>query len=209
MVADRVELLELLLSETNHRCANDLQMAMGVLHLQASRSADDDVADALHEAARRIGVIATARNAFSRERDHGLETGLRRICEALQAQAEARSILLSFDMSGSGDGLSAEQIMGVSLAVNELVTNAIKHGFAGDGGFPNGGHITVSARRCDGNIVVTVDDDGLPIGPKGDGHHDGSGIGLSLVERLTRSVGASFSRPDGDGKCFTLKIPHG
>lgn len=193
--------VELLLRETNHRCANDLQLVVGLLALQSRRATTEEARLALHDATERVTVLAQARRAMLDPMDQGFEAVLCQTCEALSAQAEPRSILIAVSFAQVPQRLDSNQITTIALAVNELTTNAIKHAF--DEGVP--GKISVAVRVEDGQVVVTVDDDGLPMpeyGPK-----NRAGLGLGLVERLIASIGGQVIRPSGGAKMFRLQIP--
>lgn len=190
---------ELLLRETNHRCGNDLQLVVSLLALQGRRAANAEVRQALSDAAERVTILARARAAMQRERAPSLETALRQVCEALHAQAEPRSIVISLKAFQEVDGLHASQITALALVVNELATNAIKHAFE-DGVT---GHVHVSVNRHGSrDITITVDDDGLPFPDA-----EGNGLGIDLVKRLMASIGGLFIPPPAGTKLFELRVP--
>jgi two-component sensor histidine kinase len=195
------EAATLLLRETNHRCANDLQLVVSLLTLQARRASHAETRQALVDAAHRVSVLCHARTAMLRDPHAPLETALRQTCEALQAQAEPRSILVSLSIDDCPTQLTPVQVHCISLAVNELATNAIKHAFEE----AKGGKIQVKIEADREIIVVSVDDDGLPFKAPDDG--PSSGLGLGLIDRLVTSVGGSFVRPVKDAKLFRLVVP--
>lgn len=197
------EHFELLLRETNHRCANDLQLVVSLLSLQSRRAENQETCIALTDAAARVAVLARARAGLSRQQHPDLGSALRQVCEALHNQAEPRGILLSMAVEGEVPGVSKHQVATLALAVNELATNAIKHAF--DEG--QGGRIEIVLRRTEsGETMVVIDDDGLPL-PDG-ASNDGSGMGLGLVHRLVGSVGGSFHRPAPGSKRFEIRLPN-
>jgi two-component sensor histidine kinase len=192
---------ELLLRETNHRCGNDLQLVASLLALQGRRTANEEVRQALGDAAERVAILARARRGMQRERPLSLETALRQVCEALHAQAEPRSIVISLDAFQEIDGLHASQITTLALVVNELATNAIKHAFENE----VSGRIHVSVNRHGSrDVAITVDDDGLPFPDAGGG---GNGLGIDLVKRLMASIGGLFIPPPAGTKVFELRVP--
>ena len=102
----------------------------------------------------------------------------------------------------------------VTRAVQNLVANAIRHG--GEGKW-----VGVRAGREDGFVEVTVEDRGPGIAA-GDLPHlfepfyrgrnaqtRGSGIGLTIVDRIARALGGSVSvaRRRARGAAFTLRLP--
>lgn len=192
---------DLLLRETNHRCSNDLQLVVSLLALQSRRAATPEARDALADAMQRVTILAGAQSTIQRPEQDSLETALRKVCEALQSQAEPRGILVTLTVGESPTGLTSSQIMTVALAVNELATNAIKHAFE-EG---KTGYVRVSLRQNDHEVVVIVDDDGLPFPEATAGK--GSGLGLGLVARLILSVGGDLIMPTHGAKIFELRIP--
>jgi two-component sensor histidine kinase len=188
---------DLLLRETNHRCSNDLQLVVSLLALQSRRADNPEVRRALADAMERVSILAHARNAMHRAPT--LQSALRQVCDALQAQAEPRSILISLESTDEEDGLSHMQKTALALVVNELTTNAIKHAF--EEGVS--GHIRVSIKRNGGGaVVVLVDDDGLPFPEALNG-----GLGMGIVKRLMASVGGLFIPPPSGSKVFELRVP--
>ena len=192
---------DLLLRETNHRCSNDLQLVVSLLGLQSRRAATPEVRQALTDAMERVSILARARSAMYRERPPTLQAALRQVCEALQAQAEPRAILISLEAAHEVHGLSAIQITTLALVVNELATNAIKHAFE-EG---KSGRIRLSIRwNNTREVAILVDDDGLPF-PELTGN--GDGLGMGLVKRLMASIGGLLIPPPPGSKLFELRVP--
>ena len=192
---------DLLLRETNHRCSNDLQMVVSLLALQARRATNFEAEQALTDAMERVAILSRARAALHRDRHPSLSSALRQVCEALHAQAEPRSILVSLRVEDEVQGLSASQVMTLALAVNELATNAIKHAFAQDAA----GHVRIITSNGVGrDATVIVDDDGLPFPEL---REPSGGFGLGLVRRLIESIGGIVIMPPPGTKRFELRVP--
>jgi len=190
---------DLLLRETNHRCSNDLQLVVSLLGLQSRRAASPEARQALTDAMERVSILARARSAMHRDRPPTLQAALRQGCEALHAQAEPRSILISLEAVHEVHGLSPTQITTLALVVNELTTNAIKHAFE-EG---KSGHIRMSiSKNGTRDVIIIVDDDGLPF-PEA----TGNGLGIGLVKRLMASIGGLLIPPPPGSKVFELRVP--
>jgi LytS/YehU family sensor histidine kinase len=90
-----------------------------------------------------------------------------------------------------------------TLILQPLVENAVRHGLADR---PEGGRIVLGARVVDGQLVLTVDDDGAGA-PAG----EGTGIGVSTVrERLRVIYGEAATveaGPRSPGFGVTLRLP--
>ncbi len=192
---------DLLLRETNHRCSNDLQMVVSLLALQSRRAETPEARQALTDVMERVSILARARSALSQDRQPSIGGALRQVCEALHAQAEPRSILISMQVEQEVHGLSPHQITTLALVVNELATNAIKHAFE-EG---KSGHIRITAGGSPGReVTIMVDDDGLPF-PEATSR-SGDGLGLGLVKRLVASIGGLFIPPPPGSKVFEIRV---
>ena len=192
----------LLLRETNHRCSNDLQLVVSLLALQSLRVENAEAREALSDAMERVAVLARSRAALLQTRRPTLEVALRQVCEALQSPAEPRSVLIGLEVEGVANGLLPTQITTLALIVNELVTNAIKHAFDAQ----RGGRITVSVTQKDGSdLIVIVDDDGLPFPDINERRN--RGLGLGLVPRLLDSIGGFMIVPTNGSKRFEIRVP--
>lgn len=190
---------DLLLRETNHRCSNDLQLVVSLLALQSRRAANPEARQALTDAMERVSILARARRMMHREPHQGLQASLRQVCEALQGQAEPRSILICLKADHGEPRLEPSCITTVALVVNELATNAIKHAF--EEGKP--GHVKVSVVENGGHdVTILVDDDGIPFPDS-----KGEGLGLGLAKRLMASIGGMLIPPRSGTKIFELRVP--
>ena len=116
-----------------------------------------------------------------------------------------------------GDGTFRADIRTLSLAVSNLVDNAIKYG-------KEGGRITVSGKIDGGACVIEVADDGPGIPAehlprlferfyrvdKGRSRElGGTGLGLSIARHVVESHGGSINVKSrlGEGTRFTLRVP--
>lgn len=193
--------LALLLQETIHRGSNDLQMVIGLLALQSRRASSQEARQILTDATHRVSILAQARSELFRNNQPTLALALQQVCTALQSQAEPRSILVALKVEQDAAALSPTQITTIALVVNELATNAIKHAFE-DG---KNGYILVTQKAdAEGNVVVLVDDDGLPFP---DPHNPKrGGLGMEISARLMASIGGRFVRPQLRAKVFELHV---
>lgn len=192
--------------EAYHRCSNDLQMVVSLLQLSARRSDEPRTREALTEVANRVGVLIHARAALVQEGGQDLASLLRKVCEALQAMAEPHGVRVCFRACGEVGTLADPAVTAAGLAVNELVTNAIKHAFHDR----SGGQVTVTLSSApDGWVVITVEDDGAPLSAAkaASGCSGHEPLGLDLSRRLLAAQGGTLVTPTGESKRFEVRLP--
>lgn len=193
---------DLLLREVSHRSGNDMQLVASLLALQSRHCESPEARRALDDVHDRVMILARSRAAFLRQERPTLEAALQEVCAALQSQAEPHDILIAFQAGTLGGNIAPAHIIPLALAVNELVTNALKHAFKEGAS----GRITISMHtNGDRTMVVTVDDDGLPLPPLA--QRTSGRLGLGLVRRLVEMTGGLIILPENGGKCFEIRVP--
>ena len=100
------------------------------------------------------------------------------------------------DVTASPDAATS-----ISIIVNELVTNAIKHAFNGEGS----GHVWVKGNAGSAFELIVADDGRGISSTRRDGH---SGLGSKLVESFARQLGAAHEVVSTtEGTTHRLLIP--
>jgi two-component sensor histidine kinase len=151
-----------LLRELQHRVKNNLQMITALIRLETRNSATPDKGS-FARLAGRVEALAILYRCLSEDEDKeevDLGIYLGQIASAAMTAHAAEGIRL--DMKLDTYSVSINVAMPTGLVVNELLTNAFKHAFAGR----EGGTITLrSVVDGDGCRVIVADDGvGLPIG---------------------------------------------
>jgi anti-sigma regulatory factor (Ser/Thr protein kinase) len=88
-------------------------------------------------------------------------------------------------------GIGRERVHDLTLAVSEIVANAVLHAFR-DG---SQGSITVDAEECADGLLVRVADDGIGLSPRTDS--PGAGLGLVIAGNIADRL--EIDRPDAGG----------
>lgn len=180
---EALEAKTLLLHEVDHRVKNNLTMIGSLLRLQA-RTIDDPTISAKIEAMlERIDALATVHRRLYQSDD------------VSRFDLGAFTANLVADVVGSSGRDNIETVVDIvpievpsghaaalGLVLNEILTNAIKHGFA-DG---RSGSLTVSAQKSGRQAMITIADDGPGMSPT----DIVDGLGRVLIKRLSRQVGA-------------------
>ncbi len=201
-----LEMKSTLLQEMHHRVRNNLQAVASLLNMQMRRLRDPRGVRLLLESASRIQSIAAVHDLLCQE-TLGVTT----------VQAVARRVLevASAHMSRPGLNLRCQAVeepalpIGskeatlLALVVNELLSNAISHGFA----HREQGTVVVDAYLADRQVVLQVRDDGQ--GPE-EGAEGEGGLGLQIVRALvTRDLGGTFSlQRDGEWTVAIVSFPY-
>ncbi len=98
--------------------------------------------------------------------------------------------------------LSVDRAIPVSLILNELISNALKHAFPGD----RMGWIRIEGGRAQGRIFLSVRDNGKGIPDHVDVQHAKS-LGLEIIRILTRQLHGSVEIERGNGTTFRITFP--
>lgn len=164
--------------EVHHRVKNNLQTVAALLRLQARRTDHPDAREALAEATRRVAAIAlvheTLAGAIGGDGEVDLDDVVDRLLGAVVDTAHPVA-QVQFHRDGSGGYVPALVATPLSVALSELLHNAIEHGV---GGRPSVA-VTVSLRR------EGTGDDALLIASVSD---DGTGMDLATPEGLGRQI---------------------
>jgi two-component sensor histidine kinase len=189
----------LLLREVHHRVKNNLQILSSLLALQGEE-VDAPTRARLEQAAGRVRSMALVHEQLyggASLADVDLHGYLVRLAQDLGVVVGD-----SVDITVSGDpvALGIDVAIPVGLIVNELLTNAVKHGRSADGR----ARVRVEIARREGGFTVTVSDGGA--GLAADGPTPGR-LGSHLVQVLCRQLRGSVRQRSEQGLHVTVDLP--
>ncbi len=189
--------------EIHHRVKNNLQTVAALLRLQARRIDSPEAREALDEAVRRVGAIAVVHESLAHS--PGEKVDADEIADRLVALVRDMSLAsrsVSVTRTGTFGILSADVVTPLSMALGELLQNAVEHG--------GGADVRLLPRRADKRLIVDVVDEGPGI-PADVDPFATSRLGLQIVRTLvTEELGGELdlrSGPDGRGTCAHIWIP--
>lgn len=188
---------KLMAREIDHRVMNSLQFVSGLLAMQSRSLEDADAIGHLQLAANRVAAVAQVHRHFYAEAADQASciTFIRRLCIELSSILDRR-----IDVSGDEGNIPTTSIQPIGLLVNELVTNAAKHGR---------GVIEVSYEIGSNHHTLIVSDEGRDLPEDFDPTTAGHGLGMRVVVSLVEQLGGALTsgrRPDG-GSCFKVTFP--
>jgi PAS domain S-box-containing protein len=201
---------EVLLKEVHHRVKNNLQVISSLLSLQAHHLADPSARAMLGESQARVRSIALVHEKLYQAGDLShVQFGeyVRELVADLfhSLNADGRPIAPSIEVEDVS--LAVTTAIPCGLIVNELVTNALKHGFPGG----QGGAIHIGLRACGGDrLELVVEDDGVGL-PRDMDPRATSSLGLDLVYTFAEQLEAEVEvrRERGTGFSFVFRSSGG
>ena len=189
----------LLMRELQHRTKNDLSTAAAVLSLQARANSNPAVGTALADARDRLQVLSKAHDHFAGEGIQNIQMKpfIEGLCANL-ADTMQHMCTVKVDAACPDLALPRERAVPIGLVLNELITNAFKHGF------PRGGTGRVQVTLSEGrDVCLEVEDNG-----KGCQKETREGLGTLLVRQLTNQIGGTIERTEASRGCkVTLRVP--
>lgn len=191
--------------ELQHRVANNMNVVASLLRLLKRQVAANPALapGAIEDAAHRIALMSQVHRQLYDPGSSDLPIGdyFRTLCKDLLAATSDRDIRCAVDMVPVR--LDIDRLMTLSLFVTEIITNSVKHGFAGR----PGGEIALTLREpMAGELVLTISDNGngLPA------DHDPdlrTGLGTLIVKGFATQLGGRLHVSSRRGVTTELVFP--
>ncbi len=167
--------------EIHHRVKNNLQTVSSLLRIQARRVTAAEAKEAINEAERRIATIAIVHELLSRGGGDDVIFGdvVRPI---LDMAAHNGVVPIQIRLLGDGPVLNTTTASSLAVVLNELVQNAVEHGFPPGS---EGGTVTVELVYSNTEMTVSVHDNGMGL-PDGFDLDAEPGLGLTIINTLVK-----------------------
>ena len=194
-----------MIQEIHHRVKNNLQVIAALLRMQARRSESEEVRRALNDSVARILSVAVVHEFFAQQ-----EAKIINIRDVSQRIVNhTRQGILHLDkrirltLSGPGIYLPAQQATTCALIINELLQNAVEHGYERK----PGGTISVDLKDDGDRVVIAVVDDGQGL-PEDFSLEQADSLGLQIVQTLVHDdLKGQFELREGDGVSAIVTFP--
>lgn len=186
----KLQVRDTLMQEMHHRVKNSLQQISSLLRLQMAEGEEKSSREAMQEVLNRISAIASVHDLLSRE---DLDrVGIIAVAEALASYQQQMMMppnrQVPITVSGDNVVLGMSQATQIALILNELLQNAVEHGFAR----AEEGEIHVVIRRKMDEVRLWVSNSGTRLPEDFDLRID-SHLGLKIVDGLAKGIGGKFS----------------
>ena len=183
---ERVERRTVSLAEVHHRVKNNLQIISSLLMLQAEKLTNAADRAVFGECRDRVYSMARlheqlySNGEFADDLD--FEAHLRGMAEMLVRSHTPQGCILTLEVPADPVAVDLDTAVTLGLIANELLLNALKHGFDGR----SAGKLTVELHAGNPNQMI-VSDDGSGLPPGFDARKN-PGLGFELVLGMTRQV---------------------
>jgi PAS domain S-box-containing protein len=196
---------EALLKEIHHRVKNNLQVITSLLSLQSDTVDNDATRIMFEEAVNRVRTIGDIHELLYRSPDLArvnFDLYINRLVQSLSSFYGIDETRTAIRVNAQNTGLELAQAIPCGLIVNELLTNALKHGF------PDGrsGEIQVMLECNEGTCVLNVADNGVGM-PDEVTIENTTSLGLKLVSILARQLGGTVRIHRNGGTRFAISFP--
>jgi two-component sensor histidine kinase len=203
-LADERDRIQVLFCELQHRVANNMAFIASLLRLQrrAVEAQPETGAAVIDDAERRLQIMARMhRRLYDPEiANQPLSVYLEGLAkDGLEASGATNIVCLvevppvRFDLS---------RLVTLSLLINELITNAVKHGF--DDG--RSGTISIRLDREAQNYVLSVADNGRGFA-EASSAASSSTLGMTIIRSLASQLGGEIKWSNSRGTAAQLAFP--
>lgn len=195
---------EVLLKEIHHRVKNNLQVVSSILNIQSSYIDDMKLQQIFKESQNRIKSMALVHEMLYQSRN------LSSINFSEYVQNLLSNVFKSYNSSGvrlklniADIPVSIDSSILLGLILNELCTNALKHGFP-DGG---PGEIKIGLNRSDKeNLILVIENNGTNL-PEQFDIKKTSSMGLLLVKSMVDQLEGSIEVDTSSDTAFKIIFP--
>ncbi|MEB3359725.1 MAG: histidine kinase dimerization/phosphoacceptor domain -containing protein [Synechococcales bacterium] len=207
-LAEKEATLEVLLKEVHHRVKNNLGVIDGLLQMQARRSPNPQITEALSESRNRITSIALIHEKLYRSKDlakinfaHYIED----LTSHLFASYKVDSGCISLKTRVDDIKLDIDRAIPCGLIINELISNALKYAFKGC----QKGEIEVSfLQHPNHTFSLTIQDNGVGIS-RDFNFEKPKTLGISLIKGLVKQLQGSLDISSEVGTKFVVTFSRG
>jgi two-component sensor histidine kinase len=194
-----------MIQEIHHRVKNNLQTITALLRLQSRRVESEEAATALKEAVGRIMSVAVVHEFLSK--DESSIINIQEVCKRITQEFVNGTLdpMKRIELKLEGEAhflLPAQQATSCALIVNELIQNAVEHGYE----HKDEGTIVVRLLQTDDSMTIEIEDDGEGL-PEGFDPARG-GLGLQIIRTLVRDdLKGQFLLEDDGGVRAVVSFP--
>lgn len=194
--------IETLIRELHHRIKNNLQVVSGLLSLQSYRTESEEARQAMDEGRSRVEAMAMIHQKLYMDKELAavdMTDYLRNLGNSLAGSFghSPHTVETTVDMPAAT--MDIDRAIPIGLIVNELITNAFKHAFAGS----HEPRVLVSLQQKGNALELTVADNGKGMN---EATKEPQSFGMKLVRTLVQQLDGRLERIAVDGTVFRIHL---
>ncbi|OQA79689.1 MAG: putative sensor histidine kinase pdtaS [bacterium ADurb.Bin243] len=194
---------ELLLKEVHHRIKNNMNTVAGIMTLQKETLKDPAAIAALDDAISRVNSMMILYDKIYRSNDVEKISFKEYISPLADEIVEnfPNSKIVKIKKSIDDFMIDAKRLSALGIIFNEILTNIMKHAFAGRAS----GLITISAAVSDNRITISISDDGIG-SPESFDISTSESFGFQLLDVMTRQLHGEIKALQDKGTKFVIEF---
>jgi len=192
---------QVMMKEIHHRVKNNLQVVNSLLRLQSREVKDSKVLEMFKNTQRRVLSMAKLHeNMYSTENLKLINvkkhlSGL--IIDIIDSYDLGKKINIELDIVD--EEYSIEILLPLSLIVNEIITNSLKHAFINK----QKGNVSLELKKnSKEDFEMIIGDDGIGFHPL----DESSGLGTKLINIFSRQLNGTIRLLEKEGAFYELKF---
>ena len=197
-----------MIKEVHHRLKNNLQLLVSILRMQARRTNTEEARQLLNEAMNRLLSMSVIHESLSY--GEGEELNLRDVIKQVVSQTQSGMVGPNHPIririvEDQDVLLPPNKVTTCALVFNELLLNAVKHGFSNQ----SGGEVRIYLYDKGNEVKLVMEDTGKGL-PENFSPDRNASIGLDIIRTLVQDDlkgHIEFSTPPSGGARVTLRIP--
>jgi PAS domain S-box-containing protein len=194
---------EVLLREIHHRVKNNLQIISSMLRLQSDYIPDEKLLDVFRDAQSRVLTMSLVHEKLYKAADFSrinVPEYIHELVDTISSSYDFNEDKIKIKVSSDLVYVNLDTMIPLGLILNELMTNCLKHAFAGSAE----GLIEVQFSKLENEqLFLCVKDNGIGIDEDIDIENVQS-LGLRLVKILSDQIGGELKIRNKKGSQFTI-----
>lgn len=194
---------DLLLREIHHRVKNNLQVVSSLLNLQSNYITDEIALEAINEGKNRVLSMALIhQNLYSDEHLTAIETKgyFNDLLDQLFESYNIDEQYITLEKDIDNFLIDVDTMIPLGLITNELISNALKHAFKDRAQ----GKICFSVKDFDGNISITIKDNGIGVEPSS--FTASRSFGNKMIQAFVQKMKANLQVRNDNGTEIILSV---
>jgi len=198
------------IAEIHHRVKNNLQTISSLLRLQSRRVVANEAKTVINDSVRRIRSIAVVHEILSHNAEDNVQFNeiLKPLVRLVSEDLSSAEKSLQFSVVGDLGYLPAAETTALSVVLNELMQNAVQHGFS-DITSIESPELIITLGSSGEMLEISVKDNGQ--GLPSDFSSESYGLGLTIVRNLIEmDLGGSIQirGEEPKGTSVFIQIPN-